>query len=180
MLFIIPLFLSIRPRSYIAHDEGYYILQSRAIVDSGNWLAPTSWGIPVFDRSIGVQWIIASCQKVFGYTSWSSHIPSLVFALVSLFSTYFLAKRFFGKQLAMTSTGILLLSPIFLDYTHLATQDMPLLAIELIGIYSIAKAEKEKSDVFHVISGVWMGIGFLIKGFMIFLPVMAIFPFIFL
>ena len=178
-LFVIPLFLSICSRSFMAHDEGYYILQSRAIVDSGNWLAPTSWGIPVFDRSIGVQWIIAGCQKVFGYTSWSSHIPSLVFALVSLFSTYFLAKRFFGKQLAMTSTGILLLSPIFLDYTHLATQDMPLLAIELVGIYSLVNVEKEKVNLYYLFSGMWMGIGFLVKGFMIFLPILAIIPFIF-
>ena len=95
-LFIIPLFLSIRPRSYIAHDEGYYILQSRAILDSGNWLAPTSWGAPVFDRTIGAQWIIAGCQKLFGYTSWSSHLPSLIFGLVSLLLTYLLAKKFFG------------------------------------------------------------------------------------
>ena len=178
-LFIIPLFLSIRSRSFMAHDEGYYILQSRAIIDSGNWLAPTSWGIPVYDRSIGVQWIIAGCQKVFGYTSWSSHIPSLAFALVSLLSTYFLAKKFFGKQLAMTSAGLLLLSPVFLDYTHLATQDMPLLAIELVGIYSIVSAEKEKINLYYLFSGMWMGIGFLVKGFMIFLPILAITPFVF-
>ena len=177
-LFIIPLFLRIRPRSYIAHDEGYYILQSRAILDSGNWLAPTSWGAPVFDRTIGAQWIIAGCQKLFGYTSWSSHLPSLIFGLVSLLLTYLLAKKFFGVSVATISAGILLLSPIFLDYTHLATQDMPLLAIELIGIYSLAMAENRKDDVHHLFSGMWIGMGFLMKGFMIFLPLIAIIPLI--
>ena len=177
-LFILPLIFSIRPRSFVAHDEGYYILQARAIVDTGNWLAPMSWGTPVFDRTIGAQWIIASSQKIFGYTSWSSHIPSLIFGLISLCLTYLLSKRYFGVQVALISAGILLLSPIFLDHIHLAAQDMPLLAIELIGIYSIAKVEKEKSGVFDVISGLWIGIGFLIKSFMIFLPVMAILPFI--
>lgn len=178
VLFIVPLVFSIRPRSFIAHDEGYYILQGRAILDSGNWLAPISWGTPVFDRTIGLQWIIASCHKLFGYTSWSSHVPSLIFGLVSLLFTYLLAKRYFGSQVALFSAAILLLSPIFLDYMHLATQDMPLLAIEVIGIYSIAKSEKEKSDAFHIISGLWMGIGFLMKGFMIFLPIIAIAPLI--
>ena len=177
-LFILPLIFSIRPRSFVAHDEGYYILQARAILDTGNWLAPMSWGAPVFDRTIGAQWIIASSQKIFGYTSWSSHIPSLIFGLISLCLTYLLSKRYFGVQVALISAGILLLSPIFLDHIHLAAQDMPLLAIELIGIYSIAKVEKEKSGVFDVISGLWIGIGFLIKSFMIFLPVMAILPFI--
>ena len=28
--FLVPLIFSIRPRSFIAHDEGYYILQARA------------------------------------------------------------------------------------------------------------------------------------------------------
>ena len=179
LLSIVPLIFSIRPRSFIAHDEGYYILQARAILDSGNWLAPMSWGAPVFDRTIGAQWLIAFCQKIFGYTSWSSHVPSLIFGLISLCITYLLSKRYFGVQVASISTGILLLSPIFLDHIHLATQDMPLLAIELVGIYSITRADKERPDLFHVVSGMWMGIGFLIKGFMIFLPIMAIVPFVF-
>ena len=178
LLSIVPLIFSIRPRSFMAHDEGYYILQARAILDSGNWLAPMSWGAPVFDRTIGAQWIIASSQKIFGYTSWSSHIPSLIFGLISLCLTYLLSKRYFGVQVASISAAILFLSPIFLDHIHLATQDIPLLAIELVGIYSMTKAEKEKPGVFHVISGMWMGIGFLIKGFMIFLPAIAIVPFI--
>lgn len=178
LLSIVPLIFSIRPRSFMAHDEGYYILQARAILDSGNWLAPMSWGAPVFDRTIGAQWIIASSQKIFGYTSWSSHIPSLIFGLISLCLTYLLSKRYFGVQVASISAAILFLSPIFLDHIHLATQDIPLLAIELVGIYSITKAEKEKPGVFHVISGMWMGIGFLIKGFMIFLPAIAVVPFV--
>ena len=177
-LFIVPLIFSIRPRSFIAHDEGYYILQARAILDTGNWLAPMSWGTPVFDRTIGIQWLIASCHKLFGYTSWSSHIPSLISGLISLCFVFLLAKRFFGIQVALSSAGVLLLSPIFLDYMHLATQDMVLLAIELVGIYSIANSEKNKPDFYHMISGMWIGIGFLIKGFMIFLPLMAIVPLI--
>ena len=140
LLSIVPLIFSFRPRSFIAHDEGYYILQARAILDSGNWLAPMSWGAPVFDRTIGVQWMIASSQKIFGYTPWSSHLPSLIFGLTSLCLTYLLSKRYFGVQVASISAGILFLSPIFLDHIHLATQDMPLLAIELVGIYSIANA----------------------------------------
>jgi 4-amino-4-deoxy-L-arabinose transferase-like glycosyltransferase len=89
-----------------------------------------------------------------------------------------LAKKFFGVSVATISAGILLLSPIFLDYTHLATQDMPLLAIELIGIYSLAMAENRKDDVHHLFSGMWIGMGFLMKGFMIFLPLIAIIPLI--
>ena len=146
LLSIVPLIFSIRPRSFMAHDEGYYILQARAILDSGNWLAPMSWGAPVFDRTIGAQWIIASSQKIFGYTSWSSHIPSLIFGLISLCLTYLLSKRYFGVQVASISVAILFLSPIFLDHIHLATQDIPLLAIELVGIYSITKAIKWKQS----------------------------------
>ena len=55
---------------------------------------------------------------------------------------------------------------------------MPLLAIELLGIYSLVNVEKEKVNLYYLFSGMWMGIGFLVKGFMIFLPILAITPFI--
>ena len=47
------LLLSAAPRSPLAHDEGYYMLQARWIELSGHWLAPLWWGQPLYDRTIG-------------------------------------------------------------------------------------------------------------------------------
>lgn len=36
----LPLLLTAAPRSFLAHDEGYYALQARWMATSGQWLGP--------------------------------------------------------------------------------------------------------------------------------------------
>jgi 4-amino-4-deoxy-L-arabinose transferase-like glycosyltransferase len=56
----LPLLLTAAPRSFLAHDEGYYALQARWIAQSGQWLGPPWWDQVVFDRSIG---LLATCGQ---------------------------------------------------------------------------------------------------------------------
>ena len=130
----LPLLISAAPRSYLAHDEGYYALQARWIQDSGQWLAPLWWQEPLFDRTIGVQWLIASSQQLLGPSSWAAHMPSLLAAAGALWLTAQLAKHLIGPAQSWLSAALLALTPLFLNYAHLASQDMPLLALELVGI----------------------------------------------
>ena len=83
----LPLLISVAPRSYLAHDEGYYALQARWIQESSQWLAPLWWDQPLFDRTIGVQWLIATAQSLFGPSSWAAHLPSLLAAALVLWLT---------------------------------------------------------------------------------------------
>ena len=53
-------------RSYIAFDEGFYALQARWILDTGNWTIPMWWDEYVLDRTIGLQFLIAKSQEIFG------------------------------------------------------------------------------------------------------------------
>ena len=74
----LPLLLSAAPRSFLAHDEGYYALQARWIQQSGQWLAPLWWDQPLYDRTIGAPWLIATSQQLLGPSAWAAHLPSLL------------------------------------------------------------------------------------------------------
>ena len=65
-ILFIPLLIYLGERSLIAYDEGYYALQARWILDKGNWIAPLWFDNIVLDRTIGVQFLIAISQKIFG------------------------------------------------------------------------------------------------------------------
>ncbi len=175
----LPLLLSIAPRSYLAHDEGYYALQARWIQESGQWLAPLWWDQPLFDRTVGVQWLIASSQQLFGASSWAAHLPSLLAAALALAFTAGLAHRLLGPGLGWLSAAVLALTPLFINYAHLASQDMPLLALELLGALALLRAD-ERSRGWSFAAGAWLGPAFLIKGFMVALPVLALLPFLLL
>ena len=66
LIIFCPSLLYFRERSYIAYDEGYYALQARWILEDNNWLAPQWWDQVVYDRTIGIQALIATSQRFFG------------------------------------------------------------------------------------------------------------------
>ena len=55
ILVFFPIILFFGERSYIAYDEGFYILQARWILEKGNWTIPLWWDQYVLDRTVGIQ-----------------------------------------------------------------------------------------------------------------------------
>tara|TARA_Y100001968_G_scaffold110290_1_gene99836 strand:+ start:10842 stop:12383 length:1542 start_codon:yes stop_codon:yes gene_type:complete len=172
-----PILFYIGERSYIAQDEGYYALQARWIIENGNWIAPSWWNDVVFDRTIGVQWLIAISQKIFGLNIFASHIPSLIASVVSLFLTYEISKELIGKNYAWSTPFILASTYLWTNNAHLATQDMPLLSIEIIGLWSLTTLEQKRNLKLFII-GVSIGLGIMIKSIMVIIPILSITPYI--
>ena len=183
---LLPLLLTAAPRSSLAHDAGYYALQARWIHQSGQWLAPLWFGEPLFDRSIGAQWLMALSLKLAGGAAWATDVPSLLAAAVSLGCTGWLAHRLLPapgslrRALPWLAVLLLALTPLWLNYAHLSTQDMPLLAVELAGICALVASRPQGRHGWLVLAGMAPGLAFLIKGFMVALPVLAIAPYLLL
>ena len=88
-LFIfIPLLFYFGKRSYIAFDEGFYALQARWILEKSNWTIPLWWDEYVLDRTIGLQFLIAKSQDLFGRNIFSAYLPTTVASILMLFTTY--------------------------------------------------------------------------------------------
>ena len=171
-----PLLLSAAPRSLLAHDEGYYALQARWIQLSGHWLAPLWWDQPLYDRTIGVPWLIAASQQLLGPSAWAAHLPSLLAALACLWITAQLGQQLLGPGQGWLSALLLALTPLWLNYAHQASQDMPLLALELLGLWGLLRATPGARAIWPLLAGLWLGPAFLVKGFMAALPAAALLP----
>tara|TARA_Y100001968_G_scaffold321506_1_gene356069 strand:+ start:63202 stop:64755 length:1554 start_codon:yes stop_codon:yes gene_type:complete len=178
-ILFLPLLFYFGNRSYIAQDEGYYALQARWILETGNWFAPIWWNDAIFDRGIGVQWLIAFSQKLFGQNIYVAHIPSLISAILCLYLTSKIANKLIGEKYIWLSPIILSTTYLWINNAHLATQDMPLLAIELIGIWSLIKIKEKGNLIYLFIFGLWIGLAFLIKSLMVVLPLISLLPYIF-
>jgi len=161
-LLALPLLLSTAPRSFMAHDEGYYALQARWMVESGDWLTTGFWGQPFYDRTPGVPWLIAASTSVFGPHRWAIHLPNYACAVATAGVTWRLSRSW-------VSAAVLVLTPLWFSYAHLATQDMPLLALELFGLWGLWTRRP-------IPAGLWLGLAFLIKGWMALLPALAMTP----
>ena len=179
ILIFIPLIFYFGKRSYIAFDEGFYVLQARWILEKGNWIIPLWWDEYILDRTIGLQFLIAKSQEIFGRNIFSAYLPTTVAAILMLFVTYKLHEEFFNKKYAIISPLILSTTYLWFDYSHLATQDIIYSCLVSIGVFSLVKI-KSKDDKFYILLfGIWIGLSFMMKTFLVFVPLLSLLPFLY-
>ncbi|MCS6814903.1 MAG: glycosyltransferase family 39 protein [Cyanobacteria bacterium] len=167
-------------QSLMAHDEGWYATQARWIVETGDWITPQWWGQPVYDRTIGLQWLIALCYQLAGISDGVARLPSLAACLGAVALTYAIGKRLLTPHLAWTGAAILPLCSLWLQYGRMAVQDIVLTCLELLGIWALLQAEADdrQRSWWGLLAGMTVGLGFLIKSIMILLPIVALVPYL--
>jgi 4-amino-4-deoxy-L-arabinose transferase-like glycosyltransferase len=170
--------------SLLPHDEGYYAIQARWMWESGDWLTPQFWAEPIYDRTIGLQWSIALAYHLFGLNEFSARLPGVIFCVAGVILTYEIGKLLFDRQIAWLGAAILMLMALWVNEAHLAQQNTGLVAFELLGIWALLKLtdsnsiDRQTNRYWGMVGGIAIGWGFLIKGFMIIIPLVAILPYI--
>jgi len=180
ILIFFPVIFYFGKRSYIAFDEGFYALQARWILDKGNWIIPLWWDDYALDRTIGLQYLIAKSQDIFGRNMFSAYLPTTCAAIIMLFTTYKLHEELFDKKFALISPLILATSYLWFDYSHLATQDIMYSSLVTVGIYSFAKVNSKENKFYIFLFGSWIGLAFMFKTFLVAVPLLSILPFLYI
>ncbi|MEH2113234.1 ArnT family glycosyltransferase [Nostoc sp.] len=163
--------------SLMAHDEALYASRARLMFDSGNWMTP--WE-NAHHKTPGPYWLIASFYKLFGMSDISARIPSMIAGIFSLWLVYEIGKIMLGKKIAWLAAAILSVEFLWLQYCRLSTPDVPMIFLVLLAIYSLIKTElyPKYRYFWSFIAGFSLGLGFLVRSFMIFLPIIALLPYL--
>ncbi len=176
----IPLIFYFGKRSYVAFDEGFYALQARWILDKGNWTIPLWWDEYVLDRTIGLQFLIAKSQDLFGRNIFSAYLPTTLASIMMLLTTYKLHEELFDKKYAIISPLILATTYLWFDYSHLATQDIIYSCLVTIGVLALVKIKSKNNKFYILLFGIWIGLAFMMKTFLVFVPLLSLLPYLFL
>ncbi len=178
LLIFFPLIFYFGKRSYLAYDEGFYALQARWILEKGNWTIPLWWGDFNLDRTIGIQFLIAKSQEIFGENLFAAYLPTTISSIVMLIITYKLHEELIGKKFAIASPLILSTTFLWFDYSHLATQDLIYSCLVTFGIFSIVKTNSKKELVYISLFGIWIGLAFMMKTFLVAIPIISLLPYL--
>ncbi|MEA5447892.1 glycosyltransferase family 39 protein [Leptolyngbya sp. CCNP1308] len=166
-------------QSLMPHDEGWYAQQARWIVETGDWVTQAWWGAPVHDRMMGIQWLIAASYKLFGVSEWAARLPGAIASWGAVMLTYAIGRRCLSPQIALWGAAILAATPIWMQASRLAIQDVPLTALELLGIWALLQAEtKPQRRNWGFLAGSTVGLGFMLKSIMVIPVVMALGPYL--
>ena len=180
LLIFIPIVFYFGKRSYLAYDEGFYALQARWILDKGDWTIPMWFDNYNLDRTIGLQFLIAKSQEIFGENIFWAYLPTSIAAIIMLFMTYKLHEELIDKKFAIVSPLILSTTYLWFDYSHLATQDIVFSTLVTIGLYSIVKIKNRNNKLYILLFGVWIGLAFMMKTFLVAVPLLSLLPYLFI
>lgn len=78
-------------------DASQYAEISREMMESGNYLQLFDRGIDYLDKPPFLFWISAFSMKLFGVGNFGFKLPSILFALFAIYSTYRLARLLYGE-----------------------------------------------------------------------------------
>ena len=177
-LLFLPLLIYFGKRSLIAYDEGFYALQARWIIEKSNWIGPMWWDQVTSDRTIGIQFLIALSKNFFGDALFVIYIPILFASVLMLYCTYQLHKELIQDKNPIYSALILSTTFLWINYAHMATQDMVFSSLVSLGILSTIKAYKTNNKNQILISGSWIGLAVMMKTYLTVIPFLGIFPFL--
>ncbi len=180
LVWMLPLLLlGIGDNSLMAHDEGLYAGRSRLMYDSGDWINP--WGTP-HHKTPGFYWLIAVFYSLFGISEISVRLPSMIVGILSVLLVYEIGKILLNKKVAWLAAAILSVEFLWLQYSRLGTPDVSMVFLILLGILSLLKAELnfQHRYIWGLIAGFSFSFCFLFRSFMIFLPIVALSPYLIL
>lgn len=181
LIWVLGLLLLQSPQqSFMAHDEGYYAQQARWILANNDWVTVGWWGDPVFDRTIGLQWLIALCYHWFGFSELSVRLPSMVTSLGAVFLTWRIGQRLMPSTTGLWGAAILAILPLWMQASKLGMQDMPLICLELLAIWALLKAEEHPQQrvLWGLVTGAALGLGVMFKSVMVVIPMLALLPYL--
>ena len=93
-----------------------------------------------------------------------------------LIITYKLHEELIGKKFAIASPLILSTTFLWFDYSHLATQDLIYSCLVTFGIFSIVKTNSKKELFYLSLFGIWIGLAFMMKTFLVAVPIISLLP----
>jgi 4-amino-4-deoxy-L-arabinose transferase-like glycosyltransferase len=147
-------------------DEGRYAEISREMFATGEWIVPTLYFQPYFDKPPMFYWLIASSFRFFGVSPHSARMVPALAAFLTVTATFLFGARVAGVRIGFMGALILILSAGFVNLGRVLILDGVLtlaVSLSLFGAF-----EAIRGGCFHwqwwLFSALSCAAGVLIKG----------------
>jgi len=120
-------------------DAAQYASMSREMLLHGNYLQLYDLGNNYLDKPPMLFWLSALSMYVFGIHDWAYRLPSFLFSLLAIYSTYRLAILFYKKEIALLSALVLTSCQAMFLMNHDVRTDTMLMGWVACSIWQLAE-----------------------------------------
>lgn len=156
-------------------DAAQYASMAREMLESGNYLQIYNRGIDYLDKPPFLFWVTTASFKIFGISNFTYKLPSFLFVLVGVWSTYNLGKMLYNKQTGLLASLILYSSQAYFLFVHDVRTDTILANVVILAVWQLYVFMENRSFKALLIGSVAVGIAMLEKGPIgVMVPVLAL------
>ena len=145
-------------------DAAQYASMSREMVQTGNYLQLYDVGKEYLDKPPFLMWISAASMKIFGINNFAYRLPSFLFSLLAIVSTFKLAQQFYNDKIAFLSALVLASSQGFILMNHDVRTDTILMSWVVFTLWQLAVFYKTNSFLPFFAACVGIAGGLMTKG----------------
>ena len=116
-------------------------------------------------------WLMSLSVRVFGLSSWAMLVPQALLGVGSVALLYATVKRWFGAPAGLLAGLVLALTPIAVLMFRFNNPDALLVLLMIASVWAMLRAVEDGRTRWMVLTGVFVGLGFLTKQLQVMLVV---------
>jgi len=118
------LFIGLGRFGLVGPDEPRYAAIARAMPETHDWVTPTLWGTPWFEKPVLYYWGAGAAMRIFGESEFAARLPSALAALLAVLAVAWTALRSYGVGAAWYAVLMLPTSVAMIGFSRAASPDM--------------------------------------------------------
>lgn len=120
-------------------------------------------GVMTVDKPPLALWVQAASVKVFGFSTWSMLVPQVLMSAGSVWLTYDMLRRHFGRVAGFSGGLILALTPISVAMARHNNPEAALTLLSVGAVWAVLRGLEDGRTRWMVLSGLLIGLGFTTK-----------------
>ncbi len=145
-------------------DATQYASISREMTENGSYLAVKNHGVDYLDKPPLLFWLSSFSFSVFGFHNWSYKLPSFLFGLLGIWSTYGLGKFYYGRATGALAAVVLSSTVAFFIIHNDIRTDTLLFGSVMFAIWQLQLWVKTKRWLYLFAGFIGIGLAMLAKG----------------
>ncbi len=145
-------------------DSSQYAAMAMEMVQNNSYLEITDQGRNYLDKPPLLFWLSAFSYQLFGMSNATFKLPSMLFALLGILSTYRLAKLYYGEKVSYWAALIVGSTQAFFLMVNDVRTDLMLTGAVIFAVWQIAEYIEKKQWYNFVLGFVGIGLAMLAKG----------------
>lgn len=106
---------------------------------------------------------LAAAFKLWGVNEVSSSLVTLIPSVLLILLTFYIARYFFGKETGYFAAILQAVYPMDVYYATVLYPDIPTALFVVLGVYLFHRACQDKGDLYLFLSGLSVGLAYLVK-----------------